>query len=161
MNKAIFLDRDGVLNIERGEYTYRVQDTSMVPEIGPALKSLQDRGYLLIVISNQGGIAKELYGHKDVVAVNDHIAAHLAEYEVQIDAVYYCPHHPIRSKCLCRKPLSLLFERALHRYAIDPAASYMIGDKQRDIDAAAAAGIKGILMEANTPLGAVIKNAEI
>lgn len=161
MNKAIFLDRDGVLNIERGEYTYRVEDTSMVPEIGPVLKDLQDRGYLLIVVSNQGGIAKGLYDHNDVVAVNAHIAAHLAEHGVGLDAVYYCPHHPEKTKCLCRKPLSLLFERALYRYSIDPDRSYMIGDKQRDIDAAEAVGIKGILMEANTALGSVIKNAEI
>jgi len=161
MNKAIFLDRDGVLNIERGEYTYRVEDTSMVPEIGPELKKLQDRGYLLIVVSNQGGIAKGLYGNNDVVAVNAHIAARLAEFGVELDAIYYCPHHPEKTKCLCRKPLSLLFERALHRYKIDPVVSYMIGDKQRDIDAAEAVGIKGILMEANTALGSVIKNAEI
>jgi len=160
-NKAIFLDRDGVLNVERGEYTYLPEHTKIVDGIGPALSRLQEKGYLFVIVSNQGGIAKGIYGHEDVDAVNGIIENHLREYGVEFKAIYYCPHHPETGKCLCRKPLSLLFERALHRFNIDPALSFMIGDKQRDMDPAEKVGIKGLLIEANTSLSALMKNSDL
>ncbi len=160
-NKAIFLDRDGVLNVERGEYTYLPGQTEIVEGVGSALSELKEKGYLFIVVSNQSGIAKGIYGHEDVHTVNAIIEDYLREYGVELEAIYYCPHHPDKGKCLCRKPLGLLFEKALHRFNIDPAISIMIGDKQRDIDAAEKVGIKGLLIEANSSFGTLIKNSDL
>ena len=161
MNKALFLDRDGVLNIERGEYTYKVEDTRLVPGIGQALKEVKRKGYKVIVVSNQSGIAKGLYDHADVAAVNQVIIDHLSPFNVSLDAIYYCPHHPEKGRCLCRKPLALLFEKAIKCFDLDPSNSLMIGDKPRDIEAAENAGIRGLLIEANTALDLVLKNSDL
>ena len=152
MKKAVFLDRDGVLNRERGEYTYRKDDFEILPGVTEALKKLQDDGWLLIVVTNQGGIAKGIYSEDDFRLLNEILITELKKEGVHLDEIYYCPHHPDRTRCLCRKPGSLLFEKAIARFGIDPGISWMIGDKQRDADAASGAGIKTILMEANSPL---------
>lgn len=160
-SKALFLDRDGVLNVERGEYTFRVDDTVLVPGIGPALKSARDKGYLLIVVSNQSGVAKGIYSHNDIHLVNQVIRDHLAMQDVYLDAIFYCPHHPDHGQCLCRKPLGLLFEKALARFGLDASSSLMVGDKPRDLEAASSVGIPGLLIEANSPLDQVLENSDL
>jgi D-glycero-D-manno-heptose 1,7-bisphosphate phosphatase len=87
-----------------------------------------------------------------VERLHAYLHAHLARHGAAIDAVYYCPHHPQQGRCLCRKPGPLLLERAIARYGIDAAASVMIGDRDRDVEAAAAVGVRGILVEPNAPL---------
>ena len=161
MQKAVFLDRDGVLNRERGEHTWRVEDFEILPDVPKALRLLQDAGYLLVVITNQSGIGLGLYGHADVARVHDKLRAVLAEQGVVLTDVHYCPHHPRNGRCLCRKPGSLMLERAMARHRIDPQVSVMIGDRDRDMEAAAACGVRGLLVEPNTPLLPVVMNEVI
>ena len=150
MNKAVFLDRDGVINRELGHYCEKVEDFEILADVGKAIKVLKDAGFIVIVISNQGGIAKGLYTEADVNAMYNKLHDYLIEYGADIDDFYFCPHHDSISKCLCRKPNSLMIEKAMSVYDINPAQSYMIGDGKRDIEAAERAGIKGILIESNT-----------
>jgi D-glycero-D-manno-heptose 1,7-bisphosphate phosphatase len=151
MNKAIFLDRDGVINTERG-YTHRIEDFVILPDVVEYLQLFLEKGYLLIVVTNQSGVAKNLYTQEDVEVVHSFLTNELTKSNIKLSEIYYCIHHPDVSKCICRKPDSLFVEKALARFNIDPDLSYFIGDKERDILAAEKAGVKGILIEANSPL---------
>jgi D-glycero-D-manno-heptose 1,7-bisphosphate phosphatase len=151
MNKAIFLDRDGVINLERG-FTYRIEDFQLLPGLIEALTEFRRRGYLLIVVSNQSGIAKGLYKQTDVEVLHAHMNDTLKKSGLAFDEIYYCVHHPDQSRCICRKPDSLFIEKSLARFNIDPARSFFIGDKERDTEAGQKAGVTGILIKANTPL---------
>ena len=155
-NKAVFLDRDGVLNFERG-YTYHLNDFIVLPGVARVLKQFQDAGFLLIVISNQGGIGKGLYTKEDVSILHQHLCATLALEGVLLSEIYYCPHHPASSRCICRKPDSLLIEKAIAKYDIEPSSSFFIGDKERDIEASTKANVTGILIESNSPLDNILK----
>lgn len=151
MNKAIFLDRDGVINVERG-YTHRLEDFLILPDLVESLQRFLKQGYLLIVISNQSGIAKGLYNQEDVEVLHAFLKKELRRNNITLSEIYYCVHHPDVSKCICRKPDSLFVEKALARFGIDPGKSFFIGDKERDVEAAAKAGVEGILIEANSSL---------
>ena len=150
MNKAVFLDRDGVINFEPGHYTCSAEDFIINDGVGESVKLLKESGFLVIIISNQGGIAKSLYSHDDVLEMHIKLCEYLADYQAKVDDFYYCPHHPDFTKCLCRKPGTLMFEKAVAVYNIDPAQSFMIGDGDRDIKAAEKCGIKGVKVAANT-----------
>ncbi len=152
MNKAVFLDRDGVLNRERGDYTFRMEDFDILPDVSKALKLLQKAGYLLIIISNQSGIGRGLFKIEDTENLHNHLLEVLKKDDIKIEEIYYCVHHPETGSCLCRKPDSLHVEKALARFDIDPILSYFIGDKERDVLAGEKVGVKGILMESNTSL---------
>jgi D-glycero-D-manno-heptose 1,7-bisphosphate phosphatase len=156
MNKAIFLDRDGVLNHDPGDYTMRLEEFHILPGVIDALKRLHDAGYLLILITNQAGISKGLYTHETVREIHAYFTRVCEEAGVVITAIYYSPHHEAYGKSLTRKPGSLMIERGLARYNIDPKKSWMIGDKQRDLDAAAKADVQGILIDTNAPLKEVV-----
>lgn len=142
-NKCVFLDRDGVLNEERGAYTFRVDEFVVAAGVPEALALLKSRGYLLVVVTNQGGIAKGLYGKADVLACHDKLQAACGHL---IDYLYYAPAHPSVSASLARKPDSLMLERAIARFHIDPAASWLVGDRLRDVAAAQKAGVRAILV---------------
>src|ERR1700752_69200 len=104
MNKAIFLDRDGVTNREIGNYITSVDLFEMNPNLGEVLKEFKEKGYLLIIITNQGGIAKSMYTHEILADIHNKMNRSLTEQGILLDDIYYCPHHPDFSKCLCRKP---------------------------------------------------------
>ncbi len=150
--KAIFLDRDGVINKERGDFTWRLSDFVLVEGLVPFLKSLMDKGYDLVVITNQSGIAKGLYGHEEVKLLHAWLRSYLQQHQIYIKEIYYCPHHPEVGTCLCRKPGSLMIEKALSRFNYDPSKCFMIGDRERDVLAAEGAGVSGILVESNSNL---------
>jgi D-glycero-D-manno-heptose 1,7-bisphosphate phosphatase len=149
---AVFLDRDGVINRERGEHTWRPEDFDVLPDVAEAVKLLRERGYLVIVVSNQSGIALGMYGKAEVEHLHRELDFLLRQHGTAVDAIYYCPHHPSQGACLCRKPGSLLLERAIARFGIDPARSVMIGDRERDVQAAEAVGVRGIQVASNAPL---------
>ncbi|MBN2779018.1 MAG: HAD-IIIA family hydrolase [Bacteroidales bacterium] len=158
MNKAVFLDRDGVINYEAGHYTCSIKDFKINDDIGKSVKLLKDNDFLVIVISNQGGIAKGLYTEKDVLEMHISFCEYLANYQTKVDDFYFCPHHDEFGKCLCRKPQSLLLEKAMAVYNIDPLKSFMIGDRLRDIETAKKCGIKGIQIESNQSIYDICKN---
>ncbi len=151
MNKAIFLDRDGVLNFERG-YTHILEDFVILPDVIEVLQLLIEKGYLLVVVSNQSGIAKGLYLQIETELLHHYLVDEFNEHGISLAEIYYCIHHPDVGNCICRKPNSLFVEKALARFNIDASQSYFIGDKERDTQAGEKAGVKGILIEANTSL---------
>ena len=152
MNKAVLLDRDGVINRERNDYTFRMEDFEILPDVFEALKLLQKAGYLLIIISNQSGIGRGLFKIQDTEKMHSHLLKELKKENIRIEEIYYCVHHPETGSCICRKPDSLNVEKALARFDIDPLFSYFIGDKERDVLAGEKVGVKGILIESNSSL---------
>jgi len=157
MKKAIFLDRDGTINNNCDHYyIWRSEELLLNPGVCEALAELQTRGYMLIVISNQGGISKGEFSADDVDVLHDHLRSMLEAEGVLLDEIYYCPHHHMVENCLCRKPQPLMIEKALARFGIDPALSWMIGDARRDVEAGEAAGLQCILIEPNSDLREVL-----
>ena len=155
--KAVFLDRDGVINRELGDYVCRFDDFDILTHNFEPLKELQDRGYLLIVITNQGGLAKCWYTVEELDKMHDHLIAIYAEQGIKLTGIYYCNHHPeYNGRCLCRKPGSLMLEKAIARFNIDASASYFIGDRDRDVEAGQKAGVTGILIHSDQPIGEVL-----
>jgi D-glycero-D-manno-heptose 1,7-bisphosphate phosphatase len=155
-NKAIFLDRDGIINKERGEYTYRMEDFLILPDVAEVLSILQRRGFLLIVITNQGGIAKGIYTAEEVRVLHNFMKNELEKFGVHLSAVYFCPHHPDFGNCLCRKPNSSMLERAIARFKIDVSASFLVGDKPSDVEAGERVGIKSYQLVSNSSLRAIL-----
>lgn len=147
-NNAVFLDRDGTLNEDPG-YISDPEKVVLFPDTGRALAKLKQYGFLLIVISNQSGIARGMMTSKDVDAVNEKLNTLLSEYKVRIDAFYYCPAHPDYSAvedCDCRKPSPKLVIEAAKEFNVDLQKSYFIGDSVSDIKCGKNAGLKTILV---------------
>jgi D-glycero-D-manno-heptose 1,7-bisphosphate phosphatase len=162
MNKAVFLDRDGVINRKgSGYYVFRVEEFFFNKGVKEALKYFISKGYLLIIITNQGGIARGIYSISHLEKLHNNMIQQLKESDIEITDIYYCPHHPDVSSCLCRKPGTLLFEQAISRYNIDPKASFMIGDSDIDIQAAEKLGIKGILIATNGNMMDIVESGII
>ena len=144
--KAAFIDRDGVLNEERA-FVHRAEDFVFVPGAVQALRALQAQGYLLVVVTNQSGIARGLYSEGDYHALTRHMRERLEAEGTHLDAVEYCPHLPdapverYRLECDCRKPKPGMLNRAIRALDIDPRASFLVGDRLSDIEAGRAAGI--------------------
>ena len=157
MHKGIFLDRDGVVNKEKGEYIYQLDKFELNDSLIDFLKEVSQRGYLIIIITNQGGVAKGIYTLNEVEAINEYIFNELKKENINISEIYACPHHPDYGKCLCRKPDSLMLEKAMARFDIDASKSYFIGDAERDILAGEKAGVKSIKIESNSNLLSIIK----
>jgi D-glycero-D-manno-heptose 1,7-bisphosphate phosphatase len=149
LNKAIFLDRDGVINRERGDYTFRIEDFQINEGVFECLAAFQKKGYLLILITNQGGISRGIYTTNEFESLSKFMLEQFENEGIRFTEIYYCPHYSGIGKCLCRKPGSLLLEKALARFQIDPQNSFMIGDSERDMDAARAAGVKGLKVKPN------------
>ncbi|QMU30344.1 D-glycero-alpha-D-manno-heptose-1,7-bisphosphate 7-phosphatase [Adhaeribacter radiodurans] len=146
--KCIFLDRDGVLNVERGDYTYLPEDFILENKVPEALALLKQRGFLLIVITNQGGLAKGLFSRAQMEACHQKL---LQNCNYAIDAIYYAPAHPAISASLARKPDSLMLEKAIAKFNISPAESWFVGDQLRDMQAAEKVGVNGILVGPHSP----------
>jgi len=158
MQKAVFLDRDGVINDDRDHYYIsRIKDFKVNPGVGNALAELQKRGYLLIIISNQGGIARGQYTIEDVERLHRHLINLMQKEGIHITDIYYCPHHHTVENCLCRKPKALMLQKAMARYGISAEQSWFIGDKESDISAGRRAGVNTLLIEANSDLTKVLE----
>lgn len=146
--KAVFLDRDGTINVEKG-YLYKKEDFDFIEGTQEAIKLLNDNGYKVIVITNQSGIARGFYNELDMKKLHLHIDSLLASYGARIDAYFYCPHHPdFTGDCDCRKPKPGLLFRAAKIYGIDLENSYLVGDKESDIRCAENATVNGVLVGA-------------
>jgi D-glycero-D-manno-heptose 1,7-bisphosphate phosphatase len=147
LRKAVFLDRDGVINIDHG-YLYQPEQFDFIDGVFAACRHLQQLGYLLIVVTNQSGIARGYYTEHQFALLTSWMKQQFAAEGVKIDGVYYCPHHaekgqsPYNIVCDCRKPEPGMLLQAMREYQIDPAQSLMLGDKAADMQAAAAAGVQ-------------------
>jgi D-glycero-D-manno-heptose 1,7-bisphosphate phosphatase len=148
---AVFLDRDGTINEEVG-YLSDIAELRFIPGVVRAITDLNKAGFKLIVVTNQAGVAKAFYSESALQALHTEMAKRLAEQGAYIDAFYYCPHHPVavvdqyRQDCHCRKPMPGMLLTAAERHGIDLARSYMIGDKQSDMQAGSLAGCTTILV---------------
>lgn len=150
MQKAIFLDRDGLINSDIGHYyIYRVEDFVINKGIISSLKKFSEASYLLIIVTNQGGVAKGLYTEEDVNKVHNYMLSIFKKENIKIEKIYFCPHHDSIGPCECRKPSPYFFNKAIKEFNIDTKQSYMIGDSERDVQASQAAGIKGIKVNSN------------
>jgi D-glycero-D-manno-heptose 1,7-bisphosphate phosphatase len=141
MNKCVFLDRDGVLNVDDPGYTYLVSKFNIIPGVPDALYRMKEAGYLLIVVTNQSGIARKIYTRRQMELC--HIYLQEACDHV-IDYIYFSPYHETVTNSLTKKPGSLLFEKAISKFNIDPKKSWMIGDRSRDLVPAKKLKIKTI-----------------
>ena len=160
MTSAVFLDRDGVINVDRG-YVYTWEQFEFLPGVPKALRELQDAGYLLIVVSNQSGIGRGYYSDSDVDLLNQAVSEYLESIAgVRLAGFYHCPHHPTEAKneyrrhCSCRKPAPGLIHRAVHDHAIDVKTSLLVGDKDSDIEAGRAAGVTKLFKVVESPQSA-------
>lgn len=148
MNKCIFLDRDGVLNQDHIDYTYRLDDFKILDKVPEALQMLKNAGYLLIIITNQSGIAKGIYTKEDVMNCYHYLQAQCGQV---IDDQYFAPHHPdYDTASLSRKPGSLMLEKAIAKYKIDVTKSWMIGDSARDMEAAHKVALRTVFIPAQS-----------
>ncbi|WP_304063468.1 D-glycero-alpha-D-manno-heptose-1,7-bisphosphate 7-phosphatase [Pedobacter glucosidilyticus] len=156
-NKAIFLDRDGVLNRELGDYVCKLEDFHVHEHNFKPLKELQDRGYLLMIATNQGGLAKGWYTVDTLNEMHDHLKKEYLKHGIKITAVYYCPHHPnFTGECDCRKPKPGMLLKGIQEHHLEPSLCYFIGDKVTDVEAADAAGVNGIKIEIDQPLDEIL-----
>jgi len=141
---AVFLDRDGTINDEM-EYLHDPRKFKLLPNVLEGLKKLQDMGYRLVIVTNQGGIGLGYYTEEDFYRVNREMFRQLAPAGIKIDKIYFCPHS-ITEKCTCRKPNTGLVERAVVDLNIDLPNSFFIGDKTIDLETGRRAGIRKILV---------------
>ncbi len=150
-NKAVFIDRDGTLNEEMG-YINHISRFRLYPFIPEALKVLKECGYKLIVVTNQAGIAKGYFTEQLLKEVHEYMQSKLAESSVELNAVYYCPHHPdaeieeFKKNCSCRKPNPGMIEKAQLNFNIDLSMSFMIGDRYKDVIFGKQFGLKTIMV---------------
>ena len=157
MNRAIFFDRDGVLNEEVG-YLWQIEKFKWIDGAREAIKLCNEKKILAVVVTNQGGIAKNLYTSKEVDALHNFMQESLAEVGAHIDGFYYCPHHPdFSGECDCRKPKPSLILKACKELEIAPAQAILIGDAERDIAAANAAGLRAGIFFTGGNLFEVVK----
>lgn len=155
--KAVFLDRDGVINKELGDYVCRFEDFEILPHNYDALLEIQKKGYLILVATNQGGLAKGWYTVEELNKMHQHLKADYASHGITITAIYYCPHHPdFTGPCECRKPKPGMLLKGTNDYNLNPSECYFIGDKPTDVEAAKAAGMNGIQIAIDQPLGEIL-----
>ncbi|MBN2225199.1 MAG: D-glycero-beta-D-manno-heptose 1,7-bisphosphate 7-phosphatase [Deltaproteobacteria bacterium] len=149
--RAVFLDRDGTINVEVG-YLSRPEDFVLIDGSAQAIKRLNEAGFLVVVVSNQSGVARGYFGEREVARVNETMAGQLEGLGARLDAVYYCPHYPegtvekYRRECNCRKPGPGMVRRAQEQFDIDVSRSYVVGDHRGDIVLAKNVGARSILV---------------
>jgi D-glycero-D-manno-heptose 1,7-bisphosphate phosphatase len=150
--RAVFLDRDGTINQDIG-YLYRKEDLKFIPKAPEAIKLFNNCLFKVVVITNQAGVARGFYQEADVRRLHELLNQELRKYEAQIDAFYFCPHHPTagigpyRVECNCRKPKPGLILKAAQEHNLDLSQSFMIGDKMDDVRAGRNAGVKSLLVK--------------
>jgi D-glycero-D-manno-heptose 1,7-bisphosphate phosphatase len=152
---AVFLDRDGTLNVEK-DYVFRYEDWDWVPGALEGLRKFLDLGFRLVVVSNQSGVARGYYKATDVQILHNRVSKELEKEGIQVSKFYFCPHGP-PDRCDCRKPKPGLILQAEKELGIDLSRSFMVGDKLIDVQAGQAAGVRPILV--GTGYGAVEKKS--
>lgn len=151
MNKALFLDRDGVINVEKN-YVYKIEDFEFIDGIFELVKSYQENGFLIIVITNQAGIGRGYYTEEDFHKLNNWMIEQFKQRGIKITEVYYCPYHPTHGigeylkDSFDRKPNPGMILKAQDKYKIDLSQSVLIGDKESDIEAGERVGVNKLIL---------------
>ena len=160
VNKAVFFDRDGTLNVDIA-YLHRPEDFIWIEGAKEAIKYVNDKGYLAILVTHQSGVARGYYPEEDIKTVYDWMNKELAEIGAHLDALFYCPHHPqgkipaYTRVCSCRKPDTGMIEAACEQFNIDRSQSYFVGDSNTDWECAQKAGVAGIRYQSGSLLSCV------
>lgn len=162
---AIFLDRDGTMNVDRG-YVHEIDNFQFIDGAIEAMRELKKMGFALVMVTNQSGIARGIFTEDTFMQLTEWMDWSLADREVDLDGIYYCPHHPeavveeYRQTCDCRKPQPGMLLSAQKELHIDMAASYMVGDKIDDMLAGKAAGVgTKVLVRSGKPVTEAGENA--
>ncbi len=143
-NKAVFIDRDGTINVDV-HYLDDPNKFEMYPGVGEGVKKLKDSGFKIIVVTNQSGIARGYFTELQLPKIHEKMEKEFQRSNVILDGIYYCPHHP-EDNCNCRKPNTGLFERVINEQDIDVKKSYMLGDKILDVGAGKNIGVRTVLI---------------
>lgn len=151
LRRAVFLDRDGTINVER-DYLHRIEDFAFIPGVPDAIRRLNEAGFLVLVVTNQSGVARGFFTMAEVDALHRHMAAGLKAAGAHIDGYYVCPHHPtvgqdpLQNECSCRKGEPGLLLQGAAEHCIDLSRSFMVGDKAADLTAGQRAGCTPLLV---------------
>jgi len=142
MEKALFLDRDGVINVDY-DYVHKIEEFDFFDGVFSTCREFKKQGYLIVVITNQSGISRQKYSEEDFATLTEWMKEEFAKNGAPLSVVHHCPHHPeITGECSCRKPKPGMIEAACEELNIDPSKSLLVGDHERDIEAGINAGIK-------------------
>ncbi len=166
MNRAVFLDRDGVITQEPPHYAHRIVELKFIPGSPEAIRLLNQNNFVVIIVSNQSGIARGYYQEEDTITFNNVMKKKLSEFGAHIDAIYYCPHHPearvekYRIDCDCRKPKNGMLKKAEKNMNLDLRQSFAVGDRWSDIEAGKISGCETILVKTGNGMNS-LKNNEI
>jgi D-glycero-D-manno-heptose 1,7-bisphosphate phosphatase len=144
MNKTIFLDRDGVINLDK-KYVFKIEDFKFIDGVFEACQYLKSLDYKIIIITNQSGISREYFTERDFQIITNWMLAEFRKKDIKILDIFHCPHLP-DSNCNCRKPKPGMLLEAKNKHNINMQDSWMIGDSERDISAANSAGIKNTIL---------------
>ena len=151
MKKALFLDRDGVINQDFG-YVHQIDNFEFLPGIFMLCNAAMEHKYIIIVVTNQAGIGRGFYDEEAFLDLTKSVSEIFADNDINISKTYFCPHHPIhglgkyKKYCKCRKPESGMFDEAASEYGIDMKSSIMVGDKLSDLQAAKSAGVGKLVL---------------
>ena len=159
-NKAVFLDRDGVLNKNRDDYVKSTKELEIFSNIGKEILKLKMKGFLIIVITNQSVINRKIITIRELEEIHSTIQKFLMKSKTSIDKFYFCPHRPDEN-CDCRKPKPGLILQAINEFSIDASKSWMVGDSKTDIQAGEKAGCKTILLKKNDSFTNILKIIEL
>lgn len=141
-SKALFLDRDGVINVEKN-YLYKIEDFEFIDGIFELCNYFQNLGYKIFVVTNQSGIARGYYSEDDFLKLTDYMVKEFLKKNIKISKVYFCPHQPdISGSCNCRKPEAGMLLLAQKEFNLDLENSVLVGDKERDVESGLKAGLK-------------------
>ncbi|MFH1575441.1 MAG: D-glycero-beta-D-manno-heptose 1,7-bisphosphate 7-phosphatase [Candidatus Nealsonbacteria bacterium] len=143
--KAVFLDRDGVININEPEYVHKIEDFKFIPGVLPALRKFSKTGYKIIIVTNQSGIGRGFFTKKDLQILHQWMLEQFEKAKVRINKVYFCPH-VAEDNCSCRKPRIGMLEEAVKDFGINLNKSWIVGDSERDIQMGKEANLKTILL---------------
>jgi len=156
MNKAVFLDRDGIINVERKDYVKTIEEFILIDGIFDTMKLINSKGYLVIVITNQSAINRKIITEDKLSEIHNHLIKEAKKENAKIDGIYFCPHKPDEN-CECRKPKAGMILKAAKEFQIDLKKSIMFGDSDTDIEAANHAGCTGVLVKKSDSIKKIIE----
>ena len=142
--KAVFVDRDGTINVNV-EYLDNPEGFQMYPGVAEGIKQLKEKGFLIILVTNQSGVARGFFTLETLKKIHERMINEFKEKGTNIDEIYICPHHPDEN-CDCRKPNTALFEKAIADFDIDTSKSFVIGDRMMDVEAGHKMGLKTVIV---------------